>query len=130
MTGLKEEPKNDWQIVRLHFRTTHQKIESISLPRPKIHLPMNERNPYEPISSEPAKPLKRIRWLRRFAILNCVIFSIPVLGAFAAYLVSEANGMHVSGVSVAMRAELGILLIAYLAIPNSIMVFAWLRTRR
>ena len=90
---------------------------------------MNEQNPYETISSEPAKPLKRIRWLRRFAILNCVIFSIPVLGAFAAYLVLEANDMHVSGVSVAMGTELVVLLIAYLAIPNSIMFALWLRNR-
>ncbi len=50
-----------------------------------------------------------------------MIFSIPVLGVFAAYLVAEANGMHVSGVSGAMGAELGALLIAYVAIPNSIM---------
>jgi len=91
---------------------------------------MYEQNPYEPISSEPAKPLKRIRWLRRFAILNCVIVSIPVLGAFAAYFVSEANGMHVSGVSVAMGAELFILIIAYLAISNSIMFALWFRTGR
>ena len=91
---------------------------------------MNDPNPYEPILSEPAKPLKRIRWLRRFATLNCVIFSIPVLCAFAAYLVLKANGIHFSGASVAKGAELVFLLIAYLAIPNSIMLVLWLRTRR
>jgi len=91
---------------------------------------MNEQNPYEPISSEPAKQLKRIRWLRRFAILNCVIFSIPVLCAFATYLVLEANGIHFSGLSVTMGTELGMLLIAYVAIPNSIMFALWLRNRR
>jgi len=74
---------------------------------------MNEQNPYKPILSEPAKPLKRIRWVRRFAILNCVIFSIPVLGAFAAYLVLEANGIYFSGVSVTMGTELVVLLVAY-----------------
>ena len=91
---------------------------------------MNEQNPYEPKSSEPAIPLRRIPWLRCFAILNCVIVSIPVLGAFAAYLVSEANDMQVSGVSVTMGAELGVLLNFYVAIPNSLMFFAWLRAPR
>jgi len=90
---------------------------------------MNEQNPYEPILSEPAKPLKRIRWLRRFAKLNCVIFSIPVLGAFAAYLVLEANGIYFSGVSVTMGTELVVLLVAYLVIPNSVMFVLWLSTR-
>ena len=90
---------------------------------------MNEQNPYEPISSEPAKPLKRIQWLRRFAILNSLIFSIPVICVFAAYLVLEANGIHFSGVSLAMGTELVVLLIAYLAIPNSIMFALWLRNR-
>ena len=73
---------------------------------------MNEQNPYQPISREPAKLLTRIRWLRRIAILNCVIFSIPVLGAFAVYVDSKAKGMHFSGVSKAMGTELVVLLIA------------------
>jgi len=91
---------------------------------------MNEQNPYEPILREPAKPARRIRWLRRFAVLNCVFFSIPVLCALAAYLVLEANGIHFSGLSVTMGTELGVLLIAYVAIPNSIMFALWLRNRR
>ncbi len=104
--------------------------ESSFLNCPKDRLRMNEQNPYKPMLSEPAKPLKRIRWVRRFSILNCVIFSIPLLGAFAAYLVSEANGIHISGVSVAVGTELAVVLIAYLAIPNFIMIALWLRTRR
>ena len=91
---------------------------------------MNEQNPYETISSEPAKPLKRIRWLRRFAILNCVIFTSPVVCAVAANLFLEANGIFFSGVSVTMGTELAVLLVAYLAIPNSIMFALWLRNRR
>ena len=81
------------------------------------------------MSSEQLKPLKRIRWLRRFAILNSLILTIPVLGAFGAYLVLEANDMHVYGVSVAMGTELVVLLIAYLAIPNAIMFALCLRNR-
>ncbi len=87
---------------------------------------MNEPNPYEPMLSEPATPLKRIRWLRRFVVLNSVIISIPVLCAFAAYLVLEANGIYFSGVSVTMGTELAVLLVAYLVIPNSVMFVLWL----
>jgi len=103
--------------------------ESIPLPLPKVQLPMDDQNPYEPILSEPATPLKRIRWIRRFAVLNCVIFLIPVICAFAVYVDSEAKGFHFSGVSVTMGAELVVLLIAYVAIPNFIMFALWLRNR-
>ena len=90
---------------------------------------MNEQNPYQPTLSEPAKPLKGIRWLRRFAILNIAIFLIPVLCAIAAYFVLVANGMQLSGVSGVMGTELVILLFAYLAIPNSILFALRFRSR-
>ena len=87
-------------------------------------------NPYEPTLSGSTKPLKGIRWFRRFAILNSVILLVPVACAFAAYLVLESNGIGISGVSGVMGTELAILLIAYLAIPNSIMVALWISSRR
>ena len=87
-------------------------------------------NPYQPTLSGSTKPLKGIRWFLRFAILNGVFLLIPVVCAVAAYLVLEANGIGLSGVSGVMGTELAILLIAYLAIPNSIMVALWLKSRR
>ncbi len=86
-------------------------------------------NPYQPTLSGSTKPLKGIRWFRRFAILNSVLFLVPVVCALAAYLVLEANGIWLSGVSGPMG-TLAILLIAYLAIPNSIMVALWISSRR
>ncbi len=87
-------------------------------------------NPYQPTLSGTTKPLKGIRWFRRFAILNGVLFLVPVVCALAAYLVLAANGHWLSGVSGVTGTELAILLIAYLAIPNSIMFALWLRSRR
>ena len=87
------------------------------------------RNPYQPTLSESTKPLKVIRWFRRFAVLNSVILLVPVVCALAAYLVLAANGIHLSGVSGVMGMELAILLIAYLAIPNSIMFALWISSR-
>ncbi len=87
------------------------------------------RNPYQPTLSESTKPLKVIRWFRQFAILNSVILLVPVVCALAAYLVLAANGIHLSGVSGEMGSELVFLLIAYFAIPNSIMIALWLRSR-
>ena len=87
-------------------------------------------NPYQPTLSGSTKPLKIIRWFRRLAILNGVLFLVPVVCALATYLVLEANGIWLSGVSGVMGTELAILLIAYLAIPNSIMFALWLRSRR
>ena len=87
-------------------------------------------NPYEPTLSGSTKPLKGIRWFRRFAILHCVLFLFPVVSALAAYLVLKANGIGLSGVSGVMGMELAILLIAYFAIPNFIMIALWLSSRR
>jgi hypothetical protein len=87
-------------------------------------------DPYKPTLSESSRPLKSIHWLRRFAILNGVLFLVPVVCPLAAYLVLEANGISISGVSGAMGMELAVLLIAYLAIPNSIMFAFCLRSRR
>jgi hypothetical protein len=86
--------------------------------------------PYKPILSESSRPWKSIHWFHRFAILNGIIVLVPVFCALVAYLVMEANGIGISGVSGVMGIELAVLLIVYLAIPNSIM-FAWgLRSRR
>jgi antibiotic biosynthesis monooxygenase (ABM) superfamily enzyme len=87
-------------------------------------------NPYQPTLSGTAKPLKGIRWFRRFAILNGVLFLVPVVCTLATYFILEANGIWLSGVSGVMGTELAILLIAYLAIPNSIMVALWMSSRR
>ena len=87
-------------------------------------------NPYQPSLSGITKTSKGIRWFRRFAILNGVLLLVPVVCALAADLVLEANGIGLSGVSGVMGTELAILLIAYFAIPNSIMVVLWLRSRR
>ena len=86
-------------------------------------------NPYHPTMSGSTKPLKGIRWFRRFAILNSVILLVPLVCALAAYLVLSANGIWLSGVSGAIG-TLAILLIAYLAIPNSIMFALWISFRR
>ena len=88
------------------------------------------RNPYQPTVIESTKPLNGIRWLRRFVILNCLILSVPLVCALAAYLILEANGVHLSGVSGAMGTELVIMFLVYLAMPNSIMVALWLSSRR
>ncbi len=87
-------------------------------------------DPFKPILSESSRPLKSIHWLRRFAILNGVLFLVPVVCALAVYLVLEENGIGISGVSGVMGIELAVLLIAYLAIPNSIMFAFCLRSRR
>ena len=87
-------------------------------------------NPYHPTLSGTTQLLKGIRWFRRFAILNGVLFLVPVVCALATYLVLEANGIWLSGVSGVMWTELAILLIAYLAIPNSIMFALWISSRR
>ena len=87
-------------------------------------------NPYQPTLSGSTKPLKGIRWFRRFAILNGVLFLVPVVCALATYFILEANGIGLSGVSGVMGTELAILLIAYLAIPNSIMIALWMSSRR
>ncbi|MCY2984375.1 MAG: hypothetical protein NTY15_12175 [Planctomycetota bacterium] len=84
-------------------------------------------NPYQPTLSGSTKPLKGIRWFRRFAILNGVLLLVPVVCALAAYLVLVANGIGLFGVSGPMG-TLAILLIAYLAIPNSIMFALWIST--
>ena len=89
-----------------------------------------KKNPYQPTLSGSTKPLKGIRWFRRFAILNGVLFLVPVVCALATYFILEANGIWLSGVSGVMGTELAILLIAYLAIPNSIMVALWMSSRR
>jgi hypothetical protein len=86
-------------------------------------------NPYHPTLSGTTQPLKGIRWFRRFAILNSVILLVPAVCALAAYLVLSANGIWLSGVS-GVTGTLAILLIAYLAIPNSIMVALWIISRR
>ena len=86
-------------------------------------------NPYHPTLSGTTQPLKGIRWFRRFAILNGVLLLVPVVCALAAYLVLAANGIGLFGVSGPMG-TLAILLIAYLAIPNSIMVALWMMSRR
>jgi hypothetical protein len=87
-------------------------------------------NPYQPTLSGSTKPLKGIRWFRRFAILNSVILLVPAVCALAAYLVLAANGNWLSGVSGVKEMELAILVVAYLAIPNFIMIALWLRFRR
>jgi hypothetical protein len=87
-------------------------------------------NPYQPTEIEPKRPLKRIRWYRRFAILNGVLILVPLVCALAANLILAANGVHLSGVSGVMGLELARLLFAYFAIPNSIMFALWLSSRR
>ena len=87
-------------------------------------------NPYQPTLIWATKPLKGIRWFRRFAILNSVVLLVPLVCALAAYLVLSAKGIWLSGVSGVMGIELAILLIAYFAIPNSIMVALWMSSRR
>lgn len=87
-------------------------------------------NPYQATLSGTTKPLKSIRWFRRFAILNGVLLLVPVVCALAAYFILEAKGIWLSGVSGVMGTELAILLTAYFAIPNSIMVALWISSRR
>ena len=87
-------------------------------------------NPYQPTLSGTTKPLKCIRWFRRFAILNGVLFLVPVVCALAVYFVLEAIGIGLSGVYGVMGTELAILLLVYLTIPNTIMFTWWMRSRR
>lgn len=91
---------------------------------------MSLDNPYKPTQIERSSPTKSTRWLHRFAVLNGLMIFIPVLFAVIACLVMAANDVYVSRVSLNSAIELVLLIIAYFAIPNCIMLAIWHWTRR
>lgn len=76
----------------------------------EVSMPITNRNP---------------NWLRRFVVLNAVLFGMPILLMAATWLALSANGMQLSGTS--GNVGLATLTVAgcYFIVPNLVMVLVW-----
>ena len=72
------------------------------------------------------------QWLRRFVVLNALLFGLPALSIVIAYFKLAANNTEISGSSGTMSFGVLAVAAAYFVLPNvcMLLILAFIRARR
>ena len=83
---------------------------------------MTDENPYASTDVTSVKLQAKHRWLHRFIILNVLLVGLPLVLVLAVWGVLAMNNVELSGSSGTVSLSGLLIPIAYLAIPNLVMI--------
>ena len=93
---------------------------------------MKEDNAYAAVSIDATGATPKDQWLRRFIVLNALLFGLPVLFIVTAYFMLAANNTEISGLSGTMSFGVLAVAAAYIVLPNvcMLLILIFIRARR